>query len=86
MRTNTKTSSRSPGSTGHPPTLPLPEAPSEVLAPSPEPRAEGRPAGGSWAEDWSDPSKQPQMSPIWPLLWLAIPFVLLVVYGLVTEH
>jgi hypothetical protein len=32
-------------------------------------------------DDWSKPETHHQMSAIWPLLWLAIPFVLLVLYG-----
>jgi hypothetical protein len=38
------------------------------------------------ADDWSDPSKLRQMSAIWPLLWLTVPLVLLVLYGLFTAR
>lgn len=51
----------------------------QALSPIP-PRPEARPD----ADDWSDPSKLRQMSAIWPLLWLTIPLVLLVLYGLLT--
>ena len=43
------------------------------------------PHGRGWAEDWSDPSKLPQVSALWPLLWLTIPLVLLVLYGYFTR-
>lgn len=81
MHANLKRSSVA--STAGGPLAPPPEAavaPSEPIAPAPQPTA-ARPPGRGWAEDWSDPSKQPQMSAIWPLLWLTIPFVLLVLYG-----
>lgn len=45
-----------------------------------------RRSGNARADDWSDPSKMRQMSPLWPLLWLAIPFVLLIVYELFKGH
>jgi hypothetical protein len=38
------------------------------------------------AEDWTDPAKRHQMSAIWPLMWLAVPLVGLVLYGLLTRH
>ncbi|MGB8223982.1 MAG: hypothetical protein WCF10_15445 [Polyangiales bacterium] len=81
MRTNLKSSSVA--NTADCPLAPTPEAavaPSEPIAPAPQPTA-AHPHGRAWAEDWSDPSKRPQMSAIWPLLWLTIPFVLLVLYG-----
>lgn len=34
-----------------------------------------------WAEDWSDPSKFKQMSPIVPLVWFGVVLLLLIVYG-----
>ena len=81
MRTNLKSSSVA--STVNVPLAPMPEAavvPSEPIAPAPQPTA-ARPQGRGWAEDWSDPSKLPQVSALWPLLWLTIPLVLLVLYG-----
>lgn len=66
---------------------PRPVAPlHEAVAPEPVEPAEPaapRPNAGGWPEDWSDPSKLPQMSAIWPLLWLTVPFVLAIVYELV---
>ena len=37
-------------------------------------------------EDWTDPAKQHQMSAIWPLMWLAVPLVALILYGLLTRQ
>lgn len=82
MRTNLKSSSVA--STAHVPLAPMPEtasAPNERIAPAPQPTPHGR----GWAEDWSDPSKLPQVSALWPLLWLTIPLVLLVLYGYFTR-
>jgi hypothetical protein len=47
-------------------------------------RAERR--TGGWAEDWTDSSKQHQVSALWPLMWLTLPLVLLVLYGLFSGH
>jgi hypothetical protein len=41
---------------------------------------------GGWAEDWSDPKRQHQVSALWPLMWLTLPLVLLVLYGLFAGH
>jgi hypothetical protein len=47
-----------------------------------EEKAEPAPrAPAPWAEDWSEPAKHPQMSAIWPILWLGIPLLAMVVYG-----
>jgi hypothetical protein len=81
MRTNLKSSSVARKAVV--PLAPMPEAavaPSEPIAPVPQPTA-AHPHGRGWAEDWSDPSKLPQVSALWPLLWLTIPLVLLVLYG-----
>jgi|GEM_PF-3316833 len=68
-----------------PPVVPSPEVdPVEPIAP--ETARRRSPRGGAWAEDWSDPSKMRQMSPIWPLLWLTVPFVLAIVYELFKGH
>jgi len=85
MHTNRKSSSVA--RTADVPLAPMPEAavaPSEPIAPAPQLTA-ARPHGRAWPEDWSSPSKLPQMSAIWPLLWLTIPFVLLVLYGFFTR-
>lgn len=78
MRTNTRRSAGA-GTTGHPASIPE-ASPSELVAPEGTPDLE--PRAGSWAEDWSTPAKQRQMSAAWPLLWLTIPLVLLILYGL----
>lgn len=78
MRMNARRSAGA-GTTGHPATTPE-ASPSELGAPEGAPNLE--PRGGSWEEDWSTPAKQRQMSAIWPLLWLTIPLVLLILYGL----
>jgi len=52
----------------------------ETVSPESVPLPQG--SDKARADDWSDPSKMRQMSPLWPLLWLAIPFVLLVVHEL----
>jgi len=52
-----------------------PQEPAELVGP-PRPR----PKTGGWSEDWSDPSKLRQMSAAWPLMWLAVPFVLAILY------
>jgi len=80
MRTNMRRSSGA-GTTGQPPASTPEASPSGLVAPETAPRLE-KPRVGSWTEDWSAPAKQPQMSAIWPLLWLTIPLVLLVLYGL----
>ncbi|HSN82814.1 MAG TPA: hypothetical protein VLS88_09575 [Polyangiales bacterium] len=80
MRTNVKRSADA-GTIGHLPASPPEVSPSELVATETAPSLE-RPRAGAWAEDWSTPDKQPQMSAIWPLLWLTIPLVLLVLYGL----
>jgi len=43
-------------------------------------------AAAAATDDWSDPSKQRQMSAIWPLLWLVIPLGSLILYGLLSGH
>ena len=54
---------------------------------TPDPSAEPTPEQESPSpEDWTDPAKRHQMSAIWPLMWLAIPLVALVLYGLLTRH
>lgn len=79
MPTNLK--SRSGARVSGSPVVPETEMdPSEVVVPDPVPPP--RRKGGDWAEDWNDPSKLRQMSPIWPLLWLTVPFVLVIVYEL----
>ncbi|MGB5697973.1 MAG: hypothetical protein WBM46_20150 [Polyangiales bacterium] len=85
MRTNLKSSSVA--NTADRPLAPTPEAavaPSEPVPAAPQPTA-AHPHGRAWPEDWNSPSKQSQMSAIWPLLWLTIPFVLLVLYGFFTR-
>jgi len=47
-----------------------------VTEPVPAPKRKG----GDWAEDWKDPSKLRQMNPVWPLMWLTVPFVLAILY------
>lgn len=32
-------------------------------------------------DDWSDPSKKPQMNPLKPILWMTLPFVVIVLWG-----
>lgn len=84
MRTNVKSSSMSDS-----PSLSsarsVPESASELVQPSPPPEGQHRPAG-SWAEDWSDSPTRREMSAMWPLLWLTVPLVLLVLYGLLAGH
>jgi hypothetical protein len=41
---------------------------------------------GDWAEDWTDSSQHRQVSALWPLMWLTLPLVLLVLYGLFSGH
>ena len=82
MRTNVKNGA-GVGVTGRPSTASVPKTPTELAPPSP-PTEPDRRRAGSWAEDWSDSSSQPKMNAIWPLLWLAIPLVSLVLYGLLT--
>lgn len=84
MRSNPKSKSSSG-------TRPGPNPAATAMAPDepvdPEPHAQAAPPKSSSSqEDWSDPAKQHQMSAIWPLLWLAIPFVALVLYGLFTTR
>ncbi len=82
MRTNVKRSSGARRS-GHPSGRAL-EATDDAHASKPQTEPPGsRPR--NWAEDRSDPSKQRQMSAVWPLLWLALPLFLLVVYGLLSS-
>ena len=80
MRTNVKRSSGA-GQAGHPPVSTIPSEPTELQgAIEDETESTPRPAG-SWAEDWSEPASHPQMSAIWPILWLGIPLIAMVVYG-----
>jgi hypothetical protein len=76
MRSNVK--SKSSSSTDLPrsaeTTSSRPKAPEPPLAPA------------TGTDDWSDPSKQRQMSAIWPLLWIVIPLGSLILYGLLTGH
>jgi hypothetical protein len=47
-----------------------------------EEQAEAAPrAAAPWTKDWSEPTEHPQMSAIWPILWLGIPLLAMVVYG-----
>ncbi len=82
MRTNVKNRA-AVGATDRPSTASLPKSPTELAPPS-SPAEPERRRTASWAEDWSDPSRQPKMDAIWPLLWLAVPLVSLVLYGLIT--
>jgi len=80
MRANVKRSSGA-GRAGHPPVSTIPSEPTEFRA-AMEEKAEPAPrAPAPWAEDWSEPAKHPQMSAIWPILWLGIPLLAMVVYG-----
>lgn len=65
--------------------LPSIESREETVSPRERPPTESR-SVGSWAEDWNDPSTHPRMSAIWPVLWIAVPLVLLVLYGLLSGH
>ena len=58
-----------------------PEIPIEPAGSSPRQDVEPRPAGSS-AEDWDNPSTHPRMSAIWPVLWIGVPLLLLVLYGM----
>lgn len=81
MRTNVKSKKgSSTGASGQPP-MPVSETDPSTLGAPELPRGTTKAHAGSWSEDWSDPAQRPQMSPIWPLLWLSIPFALLVLYG-----
>jgi hypothetical protein len=57
----------------------------EVDETEPKTNAVERRTGG-WAEDWTDSKKQHQVSALWPLMWLTLPLVLLVLYGLFSGH
>jgi len=37
-------------------------------------------------EDWSHPERQPRMSIVVPLLWLAVPLLGCIAYGLLASH
>ena len=80
MGTNVRRSSGA-GTTGLAPLSRSEAKLSEPPAPEAAPN-EAKPRAESSPEDWSTPAMQHQMSAIWPLLWLTIPFVLLVLYGL----
>jgi len=80
MRTNGKRSSGA-GRAGHPPVSTIPSEPTEPRAAlAGETESAPRPAA-PWTEDWSEPTKHPEMSAIWPILWLGIPLIGIVVYG-----
>ena len=80
MRANVKRSSGARRA-GHPPVSTIPSAPTEAQAATQE-KAEPAPrAAAPSAEDWSEPTKHPQMSAIWPILWLGLPLLAMVVYG-----
>ena len=45
-------------------------------------RANDAPKVAPWAEDWSTPEKLPRMSAAIPLIYMAIPFIGCVLWGL----
>jgi hypothetical protein len=69
------------GRAGHPPVSTIPSErtePRETM----EEQAEAAPrAAAPWTKDWREPTEHPQMSAIWPILWLGIPLLAMVVYG-----
>lgn len=57
----------------------------EDMAGSPGMGSTAPPEPATATDNVDDPSKQHQMSAIWPLLWLLIPLVSLILYGLLSR-